>query len=110
MLLALIFVLITNAISNAQQIEFWLTDPDAKILFQQQPFISPNSNNQINDVIININENKTYQTIDGFGYTLTGGSAMHLHNLDNITRAQILQELFNTDKNNIGVCYALICT
>ncbi|CAF3556426.1 unnamed protein product [Rotaria sp. Silwood1] len=105
MLLSLIFILLINAILNAQQIEFWLTDPDAKILFQQQPFISPNSDNQINNIIININENETYQTMDGFGYTLTGGSAMHLHNLDNTTRAQILQELFNTDKNNIGVSY-----
>ncbi|CAF1386051.1 unnamed protein product [Rotaria sp. Silwood1] len=105
MLVSLIFILLINAILNAQQIEFWLTDPDAKILFQQQPFISPNSDNQINNIIININENETYQTIDGFGYTLTGGSAMHLHNLDNTTRAQILQELFNTDKNNIGVSY-----
>ncbi|CAF3378251.1 unnamed protein product [Rotaria sp. Silwood1] len=105
MLLSLIFILLINAILNAQQIEFWLTDPDAKILFQQQSFISPNSDNQINNIIININENETYQTMDGFGYTLTGGSAMHLHNLDNTTRAQILQELFNTDKNNIGVSY-----
>ncbi|CAF0823589.1 unnamed protein product [Rotaria sordida] len=105
MLLPLIFIFFINTVSNAQQIEFWLTDPDANILFQQQPFISPNNDNQINDIIININENETYQTIDGFGYTLTGGSAMHLHNLDNTTRAQILQELFNTDKNNIGVSY-----
>ncbi|CAF1054854.1 unnamed protein product [Rotaria sp. Silwood1] len=105
MLVSLIFILLINAILNAQQIEFWLTDPDAKILFQQQSFISPNSDNQINNIIININENETYQTMDGFGYTLTGGSAMHLHNLDNTTRAQILQELFNTDKNNIGVSY-----
>ncbi|CAF4693632.1 unnamed protein product, partial [Rotaria magnacalcarata] len=52
--------------------EFWLTDPDAKILFQQQPFISPNSDNHIAGSMININENEIYQTIDGFGYTLTG--------------------------------------
>jgi glucosylceramidase len=105
MLLPLIFLLLTNAVSNAQQMEFWLTDPDAKVLFQQQPSISSNSDGHTTNVIININENQKYQTIDGFGYTLTGGSALHLHNLDDTTRAQILQELFNTDKNNIGVSY-----
>jgi glucosylceramidase len=96
---------IFNVISNAQQIEFWLTDPDAKIHFQQQPSISPNTDNQAVNTIININENEKYQTIDGFGYTLTGGSAMHLHNLDDTKRAQILQELFGTDGNSIGVSY-----
>ncbi|CAF2095677.1 unnamed protein product [Rotaria magnacalcarata] len=104
-LLSLVFIFIANAVSNAQQMEFWLTDPDAKILFQQQPFISPNSDNHIAGSMININENEIYQTIDGFGYTLTGGSAMHLNNLDRTTRAQILQELFNTDNNSIGVSY-----
>lgn len=105
MLLPLIFLLFTNVVSNAQKMKFWLTDPDAKVLFQQQPSISSNSDGHTTNVIININENQKYQTIDGFGYTLTGGSALHLHNLDDTTRAQILQELFNTDKNNIGVSY-----
>jgi glucosylceramidase len=105
MLLFSLFLFIFNVISNAQQIEFWLTDPDAKIHFQQQPSISPNTANQAVNTIININENEKYQTIDGFGYTLTGGSAMHLHNLDDTKRAQILQELFGTDGNNIGVSY-----
>ena len=105
MLLPITLILITNIISNAQQLEFWLTDPDGKILFQQQPSISPNTDNHISNDIININENDKYQTIDGFGYTFTGGSALHLHNLDDTKRAQILQELFKTDKNNIGISY-----
>jgi glucosylceramidase len=105
MLLSLIVILIANIVSNAQQMDFWLTDPDAKVLFQQQPSISPNSDNRAANDIINIIESQKYQTIDGFGYTLTGGSALLLHNLDDATRAQILQELFNTDKNNIGVSY-----
>jgi len=105
MLLLSLFLFTFNVISNAQQMEFWLTDPDGKIHFQQQPSISPNTANQAVNTIININENEKYQTIDGFGYTLTGGSAMHLHNLDDTKRAQILQELFGTDGNNIGVSY-----
>ncbi|CAF1213449.1 unnamed protein product [Adineta steineri] len=101
-------ILIISIFSNTEQLEFWLTDPDAKVFFQQQPSILPNTNYKAADNIITINANEKYQTIDGFGYTLTGGSALHLHNLDNTLRAQILQELFNTDKNNIGVSYLRI--
>ena len=105
--MSLVFLIISviNVVSNAQQMEFWLTDPDAKVFFQQQPSISPNSDNDVANDVITINENVKYQTIDGFGYTLTGGSAMHLYNLDNTTRARILQELFAVDQNNIGVSY-----
>jgi glucosylceramidase len=105
MLLPLVFILITNAVSNAQQLEFWLTDPDANVLFQQQPSISPNTDNYVANDLININESATFQTIDGFGFALTDGSALHLYNMNDTSRAQILQEIFNTDKNNIGVSY-----
>jgi glucosylceramidase len=105
MLLPFVFILITNAVSNAQQLEFWLTDPDANVLFQQQPSIPPNTDNYAANDVININESATFQTIDGFGFALTDGSALHLHNMNDTARAQTLQELFNTDKNNIGVSY-----
>ncbi|CAF1512398.1 unnamed protein product [Adineta steineri] len=95
----------TSVISNGQQLDFWLTDPDARVLFEQQPSILPSNSKSITNTIITINENETYQTIDGFGYTLTGGSAMHLFKLDTSTRAQILRELFDTNENHIGVSY-----
>lgn len=106
MFVPLILIFIGNVIVNGQQMDFWLTDPDAGIRFQQQSPIPPQSvdDQAVNDVIY-INDTETYQTIDGFGYTLTGGSALHLHNLDDTKRAQILQELFSTDKNNIGTSY-----
>lgn len=94
-----------SVVANAQQMEFWLTDPDANILFEQQPFIPPNNDKKNTDILININETQQYQMIDGFGFALTGGSAMHLYNLDNATRGQILEELFRTDKTNIGTSY-----
>ena len=47
----------------------------------------------------------TYQTMDGFGYTLTGGSAQHIHQMSDEARANLLQELFGTDTISIGVSY-----
>ncbi|CAF2788337.1 unnamed protein product [Rotaria sp. Silwood2] len=86
--------------------DFWLTDPDRNILFQQQPPIYPTDHQQIeSDSIITVNITERYQTMDGFGFALTGGSALHLYNLDNRTRELILQELFGLENNSIGISY-----
>ena len=44
---------------------------------------------------------QTYQTIDGFGLALTGGSAQVIYRLEPQKRAALLQELFG--KNGISV-------
>ncbi|HEX5026492.1 MAG TPA: glycoside hydrolase family 30 beta sandwich domain-containing protein [Agriterribacter sp.] len=87
------------------EVAIWLTDPDAAILFKEQGIRPVFSNATNNYPSIEVNEQETFQTIDGFGYTLTGGSATHLHNMSAVNRAQILNELFATDGNNIGVSY-----
>ncbi len=46
--------------------------------------------------------------MDGFGYTLTGGSALHLHAMSSSERAKILRELFTREGNGIGVDYLRI--
>jgi glucosylceramidase len=57
---------------------------------------------------INIDTSQTYQTIDGFGYTLTGGSATLLYSLPADKRAVLLNELFAADSNFIGISYLRI--
>ena len=52
-----------------------------------------------------MDEKQKFQTIDGFGYALTGGSAQHLIRMDAGHRAAILKELFATAGNGIGVSY-----
>ncbi|MCC3153169.1 glycoside hydrolase family 30 beta sandwich domain-containing protein [Hymenobacter sp. BT770] len=83
----------------------WLTTPDKASLFRLQPgrlafgaAANPNPT-------IEVDENQAFQTIDGFGYCLTGGSAMLLHRMDAGARAKLLRELFGTDGPNIGVSY-----
>jgi glucosylceramidase len=56
-------------------------------------------------VTIQVDPSTTYQEIDGFGYTLTGGSALHIRNMSAPARAALLQELFGTGTNSIGVSY-----
>lgn len=96
----------TIAVVHGQTMDFWLTDPDNNILFEEQsPLIPTVDAFTENDLVIEVNTSERYQTMDGFGFALTGGSALHLYNLENTTRAQILQELFATDKNSIGISY-----
>ena len=47
------------------------------------------------------------QTIDGFGYTLTGGSAYLINQLG-ADKNPLLKELFGTGENSIGVSYLRI--
>ncbi|OGX91934.1 hypothetical protein BEN49_03855 [Hymenobacter coccineus] len=46
-----------------------------------------------------------FQSIDGFGYCLTGGSAQLLRAMSAPARAKLLQELFGTAGSAIGVSY-----
>ena len=56
-------------------VSLWLTNPDRSALFERQtpplPLASATTTNQV----INVDGTKTYQTMDGFGFALTGGSA-----------------------------------
>src|SRR4051812_36881834 len=60
------------------QVELWLTDPGGSARFEKQKIGIVSSNAENRNLTIEIDETKTYQTIDGFGYTLTGGSARHI--------------------------------
>ena len=90
--------------SEKDKIAFWLVDPTKPVLFVQQPPLL------FTDVIkrvptIHIDASQTYQTIDGFGYTLTGGSAMLINRMEPKARQALLQELFSTTGKGIGVSY-----
>jgi glucosylceramidase len=52
-----------------------------------------------------VNEKETYQSIDGFGFALTGGSAMLIMRMSVAARLALLKEIFSADGNNIGVSY-----
>jgi glucosylceramidase len=54
---------------------------------------------------IEVDESTTFQTIDGFGFCLTGGSASHLKQMSASARASLLSELFSDEGTNIGTSY-----
>lgn len=87
--------------------EFWLTNADKSVLFQKQS-LSEKINTDASTQTITINENETYQSIDGFGCALTGGSAILLNKMSQANRTSLLKELFTADGSNIGISYLRI--
>jgi len=86
-------------------VDLWLTTMDRSALFARQK--PPLAFGQADDQYpsIEVDASKTFQTIDGFGYALTGGSALHLIRMNAASRAALIKELFASDDLNIGVSY-----
>jgi glucosylceramidase len=95
--------------TQAQKVEKWLTKADKSVLFQKQTDVQSFEAIKNTSPSIYVDETKAFQSMDGFGCTLTGGSAMLLQKMKAEERSAILKELFATDKNNIGISYLRIC-
>lgn len=89
-------------------VEVYITQPDQFALFKKQhsSLVFSNINNSYPTIVADTAQ--TFQTIDGFGYTLTGGSAGLLNSLDAATLDALLKELFLWDSTHIGVSYLRI--
>ncbi len=95
--------------STQSDIEVWLTSFDKSTLFTKlsKPYTFGASTN--GNPTIEIDTAQTYQTLDGFGFTLMGGSAYLLNQkLSAAERASLLKELFSTDGNAVGFSYLRI--
>jgi len=94
---------VTPPVTN--QVDFWLTKPDESVKLQKQSTILAFGTSINQYPVINVDEASTYQTIDGFGYTLTGGSAEVINSLNSSVKQQLLQELFGSADASISVSY-----
>lgn len=95
----------TNRDSGSLHIESWITNPDKSALFQKQNANQSVSGVSSNTPVIEVDETQTYQTMDGFGFALTGGGAILINQMSSADQDAILQELFATDGSKIGISY-----
>ena len=59
--------------------------------------------------MIEVDTTQRFQSIDGFGFSLTGGSAYLIHEkLTASKRTELLQELFSPNGSGIGISYLRI--
>jgi glucosylceramidase len=79
------------------EMEFWLTRGDQSALLQKQNSTLVFGNIANTDPNIEVDSTKQYQKIDGFGYTLTGGSARLINQMNAAAKAELLKELFGPD-------------
>jgi len=100
------FLAITISIVNAQAVQY-TTTADGKLKFKETNLktvaISSNTIDTSNTILFNAN--KKYQTMEGFGFALTGGSANLIDQLTVTKKNQLLNEIFGSGKNNLGVSY-----
>lgn len=91
--------------SQKKGIESWITSPEKSVLFEKQKETVSFGKSTNNHPTIEVNPKQTFQSMDGFGYTLTGGSAGHFLKMSQSARTALLKELFATDGNNIGASF-----
>jgi glucosylceramidase len=88
------------------EVEVWLTKGDQSALLQKQSTNLSFGKGTSGFPNIVVDTTATYQTVDGFGYTLTGSSAYLIMRMDAASRAGLLGELFGP--TGIGVSYLRI--
>ncbi|PTQ99960.1 glucosylceramidase [Mucilaginibacter yixingensis] len=96
----------TNPLKS--DVALWLTTADKSQLFAKQSTVLNFAATGTGTQTINVDSTVTYQTIDGFGFALTGGSATLLNSLAEPQKTDLLQELFGTADNAIGISYIRI--
>lgn len=104
----LYLILSTFGCDQADEIKIsvWLTHGDQSVLYEDKTdevIISYTDDQNLSK--IEIDPSITYQEIEGYGYTMTGGSAIVINQMDKDARAALLDELFLSDGDGIGVSY-----
>lgn len=87
-----------------QKISYWLTSPDKSAALQQQPALLFTTQDK-GIATIEVDATRKFQAIDGFGFTLTGGSATLIHQLPPAQQDALLRELFQSKDKGIGISY-----
>jgi glucosylceramidase len=95
-------VVVTN------DVDFWLTKGDQTVLLAKQTGTLGFGTAYNTYANIEVNAAQKYQTVDGFGYTLTGGSADMINQLNAAKKTALLQELFGSSETSIGISYIRI--
>ncbi|HKK12427.1 MAG TPA: glycoside hydrolase family 30 beta sandwich domain-containing protein, partial [Flavobacteriaceae bacterium] len=96
---------ITPPVATTSDMDFWLTTGNKTNLLKKQTDILSFTSTTNNYPNITVNKAQTYQTVDGFGFSLTGGSAKVINQLSADKRTALLQELFGHSENDIAISY-----
>jgi glucosylceramidase len=104
----LVLSALTSHAQHGKTVSLWLTNADRSALFahQSEPLRFQKTSSAL--PVIEVNDKQKYQSMDGFGFALTGGSAQLLMRMDAAQRNDLLKQLFGTGDGEIGVSYLRI--
>lgn len=89
-------------------ISYWLTTGDRSSLLSKQTTSQDFGTLLSSLPMINVDSFQGFQTVEGFGYTLTQGSAQLINSLSATEKDALLNELFGTGNNQSGIGYLRI--
>lgn len=90
------------------EVDFWLTKADGSVKISKQNIVLAFNDSYNNYATIEVNDAQKYQVIDGFGFSLTGGSAEVINKLNANKKQELLQQLFGAQENGISISYLRI--
>jgi glucosylceramidase len=91
--------------STGASVEYWITTGNKTKLLQKQTTALNFSDASNTNPSIIVDSASQFQSVLGFGYTLTGGSAYLINRLSASEKSALLQELFGNGENSIKVSY-----
>lgn len=97
-----------KTMGTTHKVSFWLTKSDQSVLLQKQEERLVFNTIANSNPTIDVDDSQKFQTIDGFGFSLTGGSVTAINKLEKSKKAALLQELFGTKEDAIGISYLRI--
>ena len=101
----LLFSCLSSNAQQEQEARLWLTTPDRAAVVALQSTSLHFSSKVGGQPVLTVDDAQHFQTMDGFGFALTGGSAQLLMRMSAAQRAALLKELFTTAGDGIGVSY-----
>ena len=84
-------------------IAVWRTTADRGVLFRRQRERLQFAPGAGRSPALRVDDAQVFQPIEGFGFSLTGGSALLISRLPTVERSALLRELFTRRGNGIGV-------
>jgi glucosylceramidase len=91
--------------SRAQDVQQWLSTADRSALIAEQGGSLEFSSTANDSPTVDVNDMQQFQTMDGFGFALTGGSAQLLMRMQAGPRADLLKDLFGSQGHENAVSY-----